>query len=328
MAIRSGLAAQVGIGDETTYGTYATPTRFIEFDSEAMDLQQEYAEAPGLRATNRVQRSDRVRVNKQGASGDLSFVVQSKGMGLWLKHALGKAGVIATAAGGTNAKDHTYTLGDPFGLSYTFQKGVPDVGGTVRAFSYLGTKTASWSLSNDVNGYLMWQQSMFAQDETTAQALATASYPSGTVEDLYYADGALNVASTATTVKNVTISGNANLNTDRRFIRSNMLVKEPIIAGMYEITGSFTMEFEDLTMYTRFTANTIGQLDVTWTAPTAIESTIYPKLKVTLPAVQLRGGTPNVTGPGIVELPVTFKALNDGTNEPVTVVYTSAETTD
>lgn len=328
MSIRSGLASQVGIGDETTYGTYATPTRFTEFESESMKLNVDYAEAPGLRATNRVQRTDRVRTNKKGATGDLSFVVQSKGFGLYVKHALGKAGVITTHAGGTNSKDHTYTLGDPYGLSYTFQKGVPDVSGTVQPFSYLGTKTTSWELSNSVDGYLMWKQGMFAQDETTAQSLASASYPSGTVEDLFYSDGALNVASGAVTVKDVTISGSASLNTDRRFLRSSTLTKEPIIAGMYEISGSFTMEFESLTQYQRFTGNTLGQLDVTWTAPTAIESTIYPYLSVTLPKVQFRGDTPTVSSAGIVTLSCPFKALYDGTNEPITVVYCSADTTD
>lgn len=328
MAIRSGLAAQVGIGDETTYGTVATPTRFIEFESESMKLNVDYAEAPGLRATNRMQRTDRVRTNKQGATGDLSFVVQSKGMGLFLKHAVGKAGVITTSAGGTNSKDHTYTLGDPYGLSYTFQKGVPDVSGTVQPFSYLGTKTVSWELSNSADGFLMWKQSMFAQDETTATALASASYPSGTVEDLFYSDGALNVASGAVSVTDVTISGATPLKTDRRFLRSSVLVKEPILSGLTEVTGSFTMEFESLTQYQRFTGNTLGQLDVTWTAPTAIEAAIYPKLTVTIPNVQFRGDTPTVSSAGIVTLSCPFKALYSGSGEPLTILYTSADTTD
>jgi hypothetical protein len=328
MSIRTGLAAQIGIGDETTYGTYAPPTRFTEFADESMKLDLEYAEAPGMRATNRVQRTDRVRANKKGASGDVSFVVQSKGFGLYLKHALGAVGVITTTAAGTNSRDHTHTLGDPFGLSYTFQKGVPDVSGTVQPFSYLGCKTTSWELSNSVDGYLMWKQSMFAQDETTGESLASASYPSGTVEDLFFSDGALNIASAAVSVSNVSISGNANLDTGRRFIRSSTLAKEPLIAGMYDISGSCTMEFESLTQYQRFTANTIGQLDVTWTAPTVIESTIYPLLTVTLPKVQFRGGTPTVTSAGVVQLETPFKVLYDGSTAPITILYRSADTTD
>lgn len=329
MAIRSGLAAQIGFGDETTYGTYATPTRFLEFESETIALQQEYAESPGLRATNRVQRTDRVRVNKLGASGTVTFpAVQSKGFGLVLKHMVGKAGVITTSAGGTNAKDHTYTLGDPYGLSTTWQVGRPDVSGTVQPFSYLGTKVTGWTLSNQAGGYVSLGVDLFSQDETTAQSLASASYSSGTVEDLFYQDGTLNVASGAVSVMDVSITGATAVSTDRRFIRSSTLVKEPLIAGMYEITGSFTMEFESLTQYQRFTANTIGQLDVTWTAPTAIESTIYPKLTVTLPKVQFRGTTPNVSGPGIVTMTCPFKALYDGSSEPITILYVSSDATD
>lgn len=328
MSIRTGLASQVGIGDETTYGTYATPTRFVEFSDESMKLDQEVAEAPGLRATNRVQRTDRVRLNRTGASGDVTFCVQSKGFGLFVKHALGKAGVITTHSGGTNAKDHTYTLGDPFGLAYTYQKGVPDVSGTVQPFSYLGTKMTGWELSNSVDQFLMFKASQFAQDETTGQALASASYPSGTVEDLYYSDGAANIASSSVSISDITITGNAALNTSRRFLRSSTLTKEPLITGMYEITGTCTMEFDGLTQYARFTAGTIGQLDVSWTAPTAIESTIYPKLTVTLPKVIFTGGTPVVTGPNVVQLTTPFKALYDGSTEPITIVYVSADTTD
>lgn len=328
MSIRTGLASQVGIGDETTYGTYATPSRFVEFSDESLKLDQEVAEAPGLRATNRMQRTDRVRLNRKGASGDLTFVVQSKGYGLWLKHALGKAGVITTHAGGTNAKDHTHTLGDPYGLSFTTQKGVPDVSGTVQPFSYLGSKMTGWELSNSVDNFLMFKASIFAQDEATNQALASASYPAGTVEDLFFSDGAANIASGAVSISDITISGNTALNTARRFLRSSTLTKEPLIAGMYEITGSCTMEFDGLTQYARFTAGTIGQLDVTWTAPTAIEASIFPALTVTLPKVIFTGGTPVVTGPDVVQLTTPFKVLYDGSTEPITVLYVSADTTD
>lgn len=328
MSIRTGIASQIGIGDETTYGTYATPTRFTEFADESMKLDQEVVSAPGLRAANRVQRTDRVRLDRKGASGDVSFVVQSKGFGLWLKHALGKAGVITTHAGGTSSKDHTHTLGDPYGLSYTFQKGVPDVSGTVQPYSYLGTKMTGWELSNSVDGFVMFKASQFSQDETTSQSLASASYPSGTVEDLFFTDGAVNIASGAVSVKDISITGNSALNTSRRFLRSSALTKEPLIAGPYEITGSMTMEFDGLTQYARFTAGTIGQVDVTWTAPTAIESTIYPSLTVTMPKVIFTGGTPVVTGPDVVELTTPFRVLYDGSNEPITVVYVSADTAD
>lgn len=329
MAIRSGLASQFGLGDETTYGTYAAPTRFLEFENETMALQQEFAESPGMRASNRVQRTDRVRVNKTGATGSVQFpAVQTKGFGLLFKAMVGKAAVVTTTSGGTNSRDLTYTLGDPYGLSSTLQVGRPDVSGTVQPFSYLGCKVTSWTLSNDASGYVSLGTDWFAQDETTSQSLASASYASGTVEDLFYQDGTLNVASGAVSVTNVEITGSTAIATDRRFIRSSTLVKEPIIAGMYEVTGSFTMEFESLTQYNRFTGNTIGQLDVTWTAPTAIEASIFPALKVTLPKVQFRGTTPNVSGPGIVTMTAPFKALYDGSNEPITILYRTADTTD
>ncbi len=37
MVIASGLGAQLGLGEESTYGTPVTVTRFLEFNSEGLD---------------------------------------------------------------------------------------------------------------------------------------------------------------------------------------------------------------------------------------------------------------------------------------------------
>lgn len=328
MALRSGLASQIGYGEETTVGTYATPTRFLEFNDEGLGLGQELIDGAGLRASNRVLRTDRTALGAKTVGGTVTHEVHSKGFSLLLKHMHGKAATIATSSGGTNSKDHTYDgLGDPYGLALTVQKGVPDVGGTVRPFSYLGCKVTEWELSNSVNGLLMLNLTFDGIDEENSSSLASASYPSSS-EILNYTGGVLNIASSAVDVKDVSIRGTVGYGDggNRHFIRASRLKKEHIADGIYVIEGTVTAEFESLTAYNRFINKTLAQLDVTWTGATAIEGAFYPYLKVTLANVQFTGETPKVSGPGVVMQPLPFRALYDGTNGPIVSVYRTSDT--
>jgi hypothetical protein len=46
----SGLSGQIGYGQETTYGTGVTPTRFIEFNSETLDYSKQTVNGAGIAA--------------------------------------------------------------------------------------------------------------------------------------------------------------------------------------------------------------------------------------------------------------------------------------
>ncbi len=325
MALPSGLASQVGYGEETTWGTFATPTRFLEFNDESLALDIQPIKSAGLRAGNRVLRTDRVQLGAKSVAGPITHEVQTKGFSLLLKHCLGQAPTIVTHAGGTISKDHTIAgLGDPTGLGLTIQKGVPDVGGTVRPFSYLGCKVASWTLSNDVNGILMLALTFDGADEDTTQGLAAASYPAGT-DLLTYTGGVLNIGGSQQDVRSVSITGTVNLATDRHFIRASRLKKQQLPNALYTIEGELEAEFESMTAYNRFVNKTLAQLDVTWTGPTAIEGAIFPQLKVTLQNVRFTGETPRVGGPDIVPIRLPFEALYDGSTGPITTLYVTTD---
>lgn len=328
MSIRSGLASQIGYAEETTWGTVATPTRFLEFNDESLALETEMIDGAGLRASNRHLRTDRTALGAKNPGGDVTHEVHSKGFSLLLKHMLGTTPTITTPGGGTNTRDHTISaIGDPYGLSLTVQKGVPDVSGTVQPFTYLGCKVASWELSNEVNGNLMLKLTFDAQDEENSTSLASASYPASS-EILTYVGGTLNIASSAVDVKSVSITGDVGYGdgASRHMIRSSRLKKQQIAAGMYVIEGTVDAEFESLTAYNRFINKTLAQLDVTWQAPTAIEGSLYPYLKVTLANVQFMGETPKVGGPDVVGQPLPFRALYDGSTGPLVSVYRTSDT--
>lgn len=323
MAISSGLAAQIGFAEETTFGTFTTPTRFLEFNSESMEYAIERIESQGLRANNTVQRSDRWKPNTKGVSGDISLEVTSKGFGMLFENMLGTAGTPNNVSG--SVYQHDFTLGDLQGKHLTIQVGKPDVGGTVRAFSYLGCKIAQWEMSCEVDGILMLNLTIDGQDETRTESLATASYPSSD-ELLVFTGGVVTIGGTTTHLRNISLSGDNGLATDRYFIRSSSLKKEPLQSSFTELTGSMEMEFEDLTAYERFVNGTEAEVVATFSG-TEIETSYNYQVTVTLPAVRFDGGSPQVGGPEILTQPLSFKVLDDLTNEPITVQYQTTDTT-
>ena len=329
MAIRSALAAQLGLAQSSTFGTYQTPTRFLEFVEESLEYNIERVESPGLRSNNRVLRTDRYAPGQKRVEGSVTLEPSTKGYGLILKHALGSAS-IATPSGATLARLHTHTLGDIFGTSLTVQVGRPDTSGTVQPFSFLGMRVDTLSLSNAVDELLVCEVGFVGQEQTTAQALATAVYPTtgsaAAYEQFYWTQGVISVAgSPVAIVSDFQIEVNNTLKSDRSFL-GGATMSEPILAGMTEITGSITAEFDSLTALNRFVNNDQVALSAKWTAATAIESTTFPYVEVTIPKVRFDSGSPTVGGPDVLTVELAFKALNDGTNAPITIDYMTSDT--
>ena len=308
----------------TGYGDYATPDRFLEFVSEGFKRQQNYRRSAALRKANTVQRTDRTSIAQVGAAGPVVHELANKGFGRLFGHCI-DTGVITTPGGGTLSRDHTFTPGSLYNSSFVTQFAKPDTENTDQPFSYLGCKVADWEISQELDSIAMLTLNLDAFDEVTAQALASASYPSA--QELFH-DGQLQVtvdgANFAFT--SVKCSGTNALKTERRFIRANTRKKQPIKAGMQEFGGELGGEFENLTPYNRFVNGTIVPVVYTWTSATLIEATFPFKLTITMPACRFIGETPNVDDPGVLEQPLQFEALNDGTAAVITLVYRTSDT--
>jgi hypothetical protein len=322
MPIGSGVSAQLGIAEEVTYGTPVTPARFYEFVSESIKQEIERVESAGLRAGLVMPRSTRWATGKKTVAGELSFEVATKNFGLWFKHMLGGFAV-ATPGGGTLTRDHTFTPADLTGRSLTVQVGRPDVGGTVRAFTYHGCKVAEFELTAEVDELLTLGVTILGEDEDTSTALATPSYPTG--DALFvFTQGVLQVAGSNQDVKGFSLSGNNGLSDDRYFLGSQ-LRKNPLEASRREYTGELTAEFESLTAYNRFVNGTEAQLVLTFTAG-LIEGAFNYRLVITA-NVRFDGETPSVEGPDIVAVTLPFKCLNSGAGD-ATALQIDYRTTD
>lgn len=320
----AGLFAQLGFAEEVTYGTYVAPVRFLPFRSEDLRLGIERDEMETLGESSTTLRSDRWLAGKRNVAGSIAMDVFTCGFGMLFRHMLGAVAITTPATPvGTPARIHTHTLASLLGRMLTIQVGRPDVGGVVRPFSYLGCKVASWELTNAISGFLQLALTIDGRDETTAQSLAAASYPTGNVP-LHWAGGAITIAGVAFPLREISIAGATGIEGDRYTI-GPALKTQPLQEAYVGLTGSITADFTELTAYNRFVAGALAAIVATWTGP-VIDAEHNFRLRVTMPVCRFDGETPVVEGPQRLTQTLGFKALNDGTQPPITIEYVTTDT--
>jgi hypothetical protein len=314
----------------TGYGTYVVPTVFVEDVDENVDLQIQNIDGKGRRSGDRVMRVDRRIRNRKGATGDFDCEVRTKGFGKIFKHMFGAAPVIATPAGATVARTHTFTIGNPKGLSCTLQMGRVDLSGVVQPFSYKGVKFAQWTLSMGVDGLLLLKVTVDAQDEDIAQTLAAASYASAS-ELLGFVGGQITIGGGNIDITNFTLTGVVGYKTDRYFIRSSTLKKEPLPVTLYKLSGQIDAEFNGLALYQLYNQGTFFSLSANFQGQTTIDAgpPVYKGgVLITLPNCSASGTTPDITPDQVTPISIPFDVLNDGISAPIQLVYTTLDTTD
>jgi hypothetical protein len=306
MAIGSGIGSQLGIATETTFNTPVTVSTFYEFTNESINYNKNISVGLGLRAGGQVARSGRRVVTTSDATGDINLDLPTKGLGLLLSYAMG----------GTVQTSGTYTLGDVYGKSFTAQVGVPQYGGTVTPKTIAGCKISSFEISAAQSAIATGRFTIDGASFTTATSLATASFPSNN-SVFHFAQGAITVdGSSVANIKDFTLSVDNVLKTDRFNLGSAGIKAEQIINGFRAITGSLTAEFTDTTLLAKFLADTSAALVLTFSGPSS------SVLSITLPAVKFDGEAPQVGGPEVIDINFTFQAYDNGTDQPLTIVYT------
>ena len=317
--------AQLGLAAETTWSTAVTPSRFFEFNSESLELDAARIESDGIRAGTYTQRSDRFGINRKGAGGSVTLEVHDKGFGVLLPFLLGS---VATTGPTGSVYTHTGTVAslNGTGKSFTLQIGKPFIDSTIQPFTYNGCKVTSWELSNSVDGILLLTLDIDAQNETTATALATASYPSSD-SLLTFNTGQVTVGGSALDVTNVSVKCDEGLKTDRYFLNNSGLKKEQLQQQKRVFTIDFTVEFADLTTYNRYASATaagaIATFSALWSGPTANTG-----MTVAATAARIDGKTPAVSGPdGLLMQDVTAKVLFTGSGSPLSIAYATLDVT-
>lgn len=314
MPIASGLAGQLVIAEEVTYGTYVAGTRGFEFTDESLQFEREQIESMGIRAGRRVQ--SRFAQGVQRVSGDVTLELAPQGFGLLFKHIMG-----TSATTGAGPYVHTSSPGPLDGKSLSVQVGRPFSTGTVQSFSIVGTKITQAEINAAVNEYATMTLSLYGNHEDTAQTLATAAYP--TLTPFVFTQGVLTVAGSGVDVRNFTLTIDNALIVDRHFMRTTTpeRSKEPLEGGYRQITGSFESDFESLTAYNRYVSGTTAAMVLTFTSGA---NTLVISMNT-----RYDGETPTIDSPDdLVALNMGFKALSPTSDAAaITIALTNTDST-
>lgn len=329
MAQGTGLAAQIGYAEETTWGTTpGSPSwRWLEHTQESLRGTKGTYEGKGLRAGKSHRRGSRRIITRRSAAGSVTHEVPTLGLGVILKHMLDSAATpVQQGATPAYLQTHATVAGALLGKGLTIQKGVPRTNGTVDAYTYTGAKVTQWELSISNDGVLMLELSFDAKEESDDVALATAAYPTGTRLFSFTGASLTLAGSPPANVRDLKIRQEISRADERHFLSGAGLKAEQLEDDYRKTTGTLEAEYTSKTVYDAFQADTSLALVATFTGQ--VISGIYSEqLVVTLPDVRLEGEAPAVGGPGIVTQNAGFTAYDpDSGAAPVTITYQSTDT--
>jgi hypothetical protein len=234
--------------------------------------------------------------------------------------------------GATIAYNSTFNVGASVPTkSATLQVNKPTTGASDIAFTYPGAVLVGASFSMEVGGVLMASFTWACKDETTPSttpagaALATASYVAGS--DVWaHQEMAVSYAGGSVPVTAVSWEWSQPFAADRYFLDGSGTRAKPIANGLATVTGTLTTEYADQTFYSKFRDGAFAELVATATGATAIVGSEYPTFTNTFSAIQVRGSSPQVSGPDLLNLSVPFVAKDDGVaNAPWVSVYKSTD---
>lgn len=338
MTTGTGLDGQIGYKLESSVGTAVTVDKFIEFESEALAFEPSYIEPSGLRVGQKYKRGARLAQSRKHVAGSLDTPFYTRNMGALLKAMLGSSVTTPTLVLGSAYKQ-VHQTGDLLGKSLTIQAGRPEPSGTVRAHTYFGCKVAGWEINVSENDKVKLKLDIDGWNETTATALATASFLS--VEEFHFGQctaftlGATISGTTeltasggtavAAVVKSLSFKGDNALDTERYGLGNSGVKKEQLENGVPVITGTLEAEYSQSEFYTPFTANTATSLLLRFEG-SVISGSDKNTLEFIAPEIRIKKVTPQVTGPDTVKANVEFEVYQNTTGlNPFQIKVISAD---
>src|SRR5579859_1465813 len=148
--VGSGLAAQLVVKDEATYGVAPSLTSGIdsfEFKSDTLELKKTTVDGEGLAAGRVYKRLKRRVLTNYDANGDVVMELPTRNLGFWLRYMVGDFAATPVQVGTTGIYKTVFQpVSGLKGHSFTLQKGAPAADATVEPLTYVGCKLTSWEM--------------------------------------------------------------------------------------------------------------------------------------------------------------------------------------
>lgn len=327
MAIGSGLGSSFGFVPEATYGTYVAPTRWVEGAARLRKTKNVY-QGGGMAAGRLMQPGSRRVVTWKAGGGVFDCAVMSVRMGHLLNGLMGGT-VTPVQQGGTPAYLQTHALADPIGKFYTLQSGIPDLGGTVRPYTFLGCQVDSAEFSCELGGALTASFALSARDVTEGQTLAAPSY--ATANEFHWAQASLKLGTFGAeaqvdAVRKVSVKIERPKHDGGPYMGNLGLRSQGVINNWAKVTGTVEADYIDKTVFAdRFAADSSTSMVWEFIGP-VISGAFFETFRITIPMVFFDTDTPTAESPDVVKTSFNFTSAFDMTNQP-TITHISTDVT-
>jgi len=286
MSVGHGFKKQIGIGEQTSFGSKIAPSSYLEFHDESIVKEREQILSKGITGSAGVRR---VVYGATNIGGDITFEVFPIGaIGTILKHAIGK--VVSSSpdiSDNPTVRQHIFTLQDtlpPHGLTFRIDR-------DIAVKDYYGCKINNLEITAAVNAILEAKITLIGKD-VDAGAAMSPDYPN--IASFVFTQGVLAIGSDIE-VSNFVLTLNNNLREDRYAIKNDPTRQGIDRLNKREITGSFVLPYESDTYYNAFINGEPAVLSLTFESG-VISGAYKYKLLIDIPVAYYQSFTPGTGG--------------------------------
>jgi len=320
----AGRQVEIGVGIESTPGTSVTPTVYPQWNDFSLQATAEKSNFNSARGIRHAVSDSRIR-RKMG-EGSIGVVPNVQIAPYLFDLALGVLNT-STVDGETSVYDHTFTTQNEGSAMKTGTFVVKHGGVVTEEYTNVVVNSLNLEVSDD---WATMTAELLSKFPTTGQSL-TASYTKETqfnYSDLTVRFGSdLSTAENATAkpLKGFTLNINNNVMTDEAFLSgSNEPVDGGFVAGNQEVTGSYTLQFEDTTELEKYKNNTKEAVIAQFTGA-SIGSAETEKITIQLGRLILTSPPKEYNMDGLIILSQEFTVEHDSTDGNITAVVTNED---
>jgi len=321
MAKTGGRQVNIGLGIESAAGTAVAETIFLPwtgFSVQAIAEKELFNSARGIRnmASNSM-------IKRKYAQGSISAVANVANAPYFFGMALG---TVATTGPVDSAYEHTCTVQNINASMKTATLTIED--GAIQTAQY--TNVVCDSLNLEVSdGYASITMEVIGQFVTTDTI--SESYTEET-EFAYhnmtikFGTSVSNASSqSATPIKSFSLNIANNVQLDEAFLSgANTIISGGLIAGSMQITGSYSLHFEDTTELAKYKANTKNAAVIQFTGAT-IGSAESEEIRINLAKLVLTSPPVEYNIDGLLVLNQEFEVEYGATDSEISVVVTNED---
>jgi len=334
----------VSIGDETTFGTFASTLRTYPVKSDGAKTAVLTMGPDGILPGQQGPSAVGARSTVLGGTAPIETYLASKGMGLLLRGVFGDA-VVTTPEDATDTRQHVYTSG-PAGSTRSFsrQTGREKKDGTVDPDSMVGGQISEFRLGQDlapVNGGVgdTGLATVGFDFDFAGLARETAALTSWTVPspEAYFGVGecTLSIGAdleslAAECLNKFGFKFPTGLDFEDRCIRPGLTRDKATRGSLPAPTLDLGWTYKNRTYYDAFLDGTVMAFRAKWDLTPSgieIEEGFSPSVTLDLPAIQFTGDTPEMSKDSRTTQALPARVLWNGTDPMVTLTLITSDTT-